>query len=190
MFTEFRKEDEIKEAIRVEIVKSPVISLRPLQRVLDEKGIHVGDLNYLSRLVKKVRGERLAVAHPKKLAMRMNERRQKHAVWTERLSKIAFWRPEYLTEGVMLPMPKDIIAALTSLWKMDESLFDAELAAGEFDKKLTDTMDAIRHAPISDQEANEIIAVYKKWGFKIPEPPKKIEEHGTATNTTSNGAGA
>lgn len=129
-----KNENEIVRAIREEIVVNPMISVSRLRYNLKDRGIsgyngNLLDPVYLGRLVRKIQKRAMSEAERTRIEDRLTNTRERFGVIIDRLMKIAFWKPEYIKEGVWPPDTKEIVKALDTIQKMDLALLQAEMDA-------------------------------------------------------------
>jgi len=183
-----RNENEIIRAVREEIVVNPMISVSGLRQNLKERGIMTYngnpiDPSYLGRLVRKIGRRAMKEADNIKIERRLSKTRERFSVMIDRLMKIAFWKPEYIKDGVFPPQTKDIVRALDTIQKMDLALLQAEMDAGIYKRHLgTLDVEAVRRQPIPNDVREAAWRVFKNYGIieengKLPKIENGNTEH-------------
>ena len=167
------KESDIKTAIRTAIAMEPMISSYRLQEVLREHGYRSSqggliDRHYVLKLVRKIRGEAIRDLSEEKIGERLAGVRERFNVAFERLFKIAFWKWDYLTEGLGQPSVGEQTYALSTILKMDLALLAAEMDAGLYKRTLGLVEHEIRNAPLSDEQKETIRTAFERWGMLKP----------------------
>jgi|GEM_PF-1501164 len=178
-----RNENEIVRAVREEIVINPMISISRLRFNLKDRGIMTFNGNpidpmYLGRLVRKISRKIAKESDQVQITERLNETRERFRVMTDRLMKIAYWRPEYIRDGIWPPETKDIVKALDTIQKMDLSLLQAEMDAGIYERHLGSLdVEVARRRPIPDDKREAVWQVFKNFGM-IPSDAMAPTENG------------
>jgi hypothetical protein len=180
------KENELKRAIRDEVIIDPLISLRRLQKSLYNRGFKTAsdtplDLDFISGLAKKIYREARAESDDSIIEERMTATRERFRMATERLFKIAFWNIEYLKEGIMMPKITEQIAAINALTRIDLALLQAEMDAGMFKRHLGTLELEQRSKPLDPEYRNLVMNALKAWGVK---PPQSLIQDGNSNNIT------
>lgn len=191
-----QKDAQIRNEVKKAIAHNPMITLRELQLVLYNLGYKSSygnflHIDYVSKIVHKVRGEGLRDVDESTIRARIAETRNRYNVATQRLSKIAHWQWEYLREGIPMPTPAEAIMAQKVIMEMDLKLLDAEMDAGIFKRNIGSIEVARRNVPIEDEKRLKIIEALKAWGFNLPQPttinlPTPIHVTTATNNTTGN----
>lgn len=173
-------EQQIRKEIRLIVAIEPTISMLALGQYLAKKGLkgYTGqpfDVTYLTRLTHKVAQESLVNVDRAKLKDRLAGMRERHAAAFDRLFKIAFWKWEYLDEGISKPEIKDQVKALETILKMDQALLQTEMDAGVFERKLgTLKVDHEHTMKVDDDEAEGVMRALRNYG--IVKPANIIEQ--------------
>jgi len=166
-----RNENEIIKAVREEIVMDPMISVSRLRKNLKERGITTYNGNsidpvYLARIVRKIARRAMQEADNTKIEHRLSKTRERFSVMIDRLMKIAFWRPEYIKDGIWPPQTKDIVRALDTVQKMDLALLQAEMDAGIFERRLgTLDIEVARKQSIPENAREVAWRTFQNWGI-------------------------
>jgi hypothetical protein len=176
-----RKENELMRALREEIVVNPMISLLHLQRNLQQRGFTAYSGNpldaiYLSKLIRKLNRQSIQESDNVQIGERLGKTRERFSVIIDRLMKIAFWKPEYLREGIWAPESKDIVKALDTIQKMDLSFLQAELDCGIYERHLGKLdINVARKQPIPDDKRAEIWVTLQNWGMILKDDNPQIK---------------
>lgn len=183
-----RNENEIIRAVREEIVVNPMISISRLRQNLKDRGIMTFNGNpidpmYLGRLVRKISRKIVRESDQVRIGERLNNTRERFRVMIDRLMKIAFWKAEYIRDGIWPPDNKDIVKALDTIQKMDLALLQAEMDAGVFERHLGSLdVEIARKMPIPDDKREAVWAVFKNFGM-IPKGDNPQIKDGGKNNT-------
>ena len=184
-----RNENEIIRAVREEIVVNPMISVSLLRQNLKERGIMTFNGNpidpvYLGRLVRKIQRKAMSESDRARISDRLNNTRERFSVMTDRLMKIAFWKPEYIKDGIWPPQTKDIVKALDTIQRMDLALLQAEMDSGVFERHLGSLdVNIARKRPIPDDKRDAIWQVFQNFGMIPKDDKPKIENGGKKDNS-------
>lgn len=179
-----RKENELMRAVREEIVVNPMISLLHLQRNLQQRGFTAYSGNpldaiYLSKLIRKLNRQSIQEADNVQIGERLSKTRERFSVMIDRLMKIAYWKPEYIRDGIWPPETKDIVKALDTIQKMDLSLLQAEMDSGIYERHLGKLdIEVARKQPIPENIRTAAWQVFKNWGIVPPEAEMPKMENG------------
>ena len=180
------KEANIKNQIRIERTKNPLISLRGLRVALAKKNFTTStggplDAVYISKLCKKIDAENLYQADHIQLNERLSATRERFQSSFIGLAKIAFWEWDYLEEGIQMPSPMERVAAFKTIMQMDLALLNAEMDAGVFQRHLGELgIKASDNIPV--ETLDEIAVTFKAQLRAGPEPVKFIDAVVTDTN--------
>ncbi|MCK4553874.1 hypothetical protein KAU19_02845 [Candidatus Parcubacteria bacterium] len=133
------KEIEIKRAIRDARVIDPLISINKIQKYLFKKGFKTAtdnplDINYLGKLIKKIRREAIVNIDMAKIQERMVELKEKHRIVYERLARIIYYNKEMSDLGIPPPTQKELLKALDLVIKWDTAVLDCEMSTGIFER--------------------------------------------------------
>lgn len=188
-----KNENKIIKAVREEIVIDPMISVARLRENLKERGITTYNGNaidpmYLGRLVRKISRRAAKEADNAKIGNRLAKTRERFSVMIERLLKIAFWKPEYIHEGIWPPQTNEIVKALDTVQKMDLALLQAEMDSGLYKRHLgTIDIEIARKQPIPDNAREAAWKTFKNWGI-VPQEAEtpKIQNGEKQRITTEN----
>lgn len=184
-----RNENEIIRAVREEIVVNPMISISRLRQNLKDRGIMTFNGNpidpmYLGRLVRKISRKIVRESDQVRIGERLNNTRERFRVMIDRLMKIAFWKAEYIRDGIWPPDNKDIVKALDTIQKMDLALLQAEMDAGVFERHLGSLdVEIARKMPIPDDKREAVWAVFKNFGMIPKNDNPQIKDGGKQHNT-------
>jgi hypothetical protein len=157
-------EERIRRIIRDSIAVDPLISLRSLQDVLQRRNFQIGDLNYISKLRKKVETEALANIDRSEINPRLAKTQERFRLIFGKLNQIAFW-PRDAEEKTMPPTYKDQIAALKALAQLDIALLSAEMDAGIFTRHIGLVEEQRRFVPLPPEQVDMIMGAFKAWGI-------------------------
>lgn len=183
-----RNENEIIRAVREEIVVNPMISISRLRQNLKDRGIMTFNGNpidpmYLGRLVRKISRKIVRESDQVRIGERLNNTRERFRVMIDRLMKIAFWKAEYIRDGIWPPDNKDIVKALDTIQKMDLALLQAEMDAGVFERHLGSLdVEIARRRPIPDDKREAVWQVFQNFGM-IPKGDNPQIKDGGKNNT-------
>lgn len=175
------REAEIKRAIRRELALDPLLSSRRLSSRLAADGFHRNDGSdldheYILKLIRKINSEAVYRIHNDQIDERMIAVRERFTAIFERLFKIAFWRWEYMQEGIFMPEPKDQIKAMENIMKYDIALVEAEMDAGIYKRNLGTLEIERRNAPLTPERKAAIELAMKNWGFLPDKKPDALSE--------------
>lgn len=175
-------EELIKTEIRIKLATEPLLTAYSLSRHLAKRGFTNAnggplDNEYIGRLIRKVNGEVLANIDRGKLKQRLALMRERHAAAFDRLFKIAYWRWEYLDEGIAMPEIKDQVKALEVIMKMDNVLLQTEMDAGIFERKLgTMKIENEHQLVVGDDAAEGIMRALRNYGIVKPTTTPELPE--------------
>lgn len=125
------------------------------------------DQTYVEKLMKKASKQASVAIDRAKVKERLALMRERFAATFDRLFKIAYWKWEYLSEGITMPEPKDVIKALETISKMDLALLQTEMDAGIYERKLGTL--TVNHVETMDpQQLHPIINAMRNYGFIMP----------------------
>lgn len=187
------KESEIKLAIRDALVLDPLISLRRLQKVLQEKRFTTAsgtplDKDYINRLIRKLTRENAEKVNRQEVAGRIAELKERYRLLYDKLLRIAFFDYEKIEPGAPIPKHKDQIAAINTIIKWDLAILQAEMDAGIFERKLGTLEVEKRSQPLNDEQKASILNALTRWGFidgeaREVKPINQINTDGSSIST-------
>lgn len=152
----------ITSEIKSLIARNPTITNTRLREELSKKG-HLLEIHYIGRLVKKVKEGAFHEVNRDVLKRRIARARMRFDEAVGELSKIGYWKWEFLSEGVMPPTASEKIMALVSIMKQDLALMEAEIAAGIYsDVDPVNIHEADwRSTPLDPEKREEIMRALK-----------------------------
>ncbi len=162
------KEARLRRVIRDTLAIDPIISLRSLQDVVEKKINHSIDLEYLSKLIKKVNGEIAVRADTEKVDVKIAQLRESNRMIREALLKIAYPQPQ------MMVKHSDQLRALELIAKIEHTQAKLEMDFGLFTRHLGQLDVDHRLHPIEDNTRANIITAFRVWNV-APPVPRKIE---------------
>ncbi len=133
----YSKEEEIAKCVRRAMIKDPMYTVTSIQRALTKDGyfgLHGGamDHRYVRKLIRKVQQHAQKYASRELEIERIAKTRERFALVSERLFKIAFWDFDSLQEMIPMPTVAEQISALKAIVELDLKIFEAEKIAGLF----------------------------------------------------------
>jgi len=130
------KEEFIIWRIRDAIALDPLVSMRKLQLVIQEKtGRYISD-KYLAKLMRKIRTKTIFESDRKQLNERLTEVRERYRVLSENLLRTIYWDWTSLEKcGIQKPTEKERQSAIKLLAQMELALFKMELDVGAFENQ-------------------------------------------------------
>lgn len=168
------REAEIRQAIRFVIATNPMISSRGIVRELLAMGYKTAsgeelDNEYVQKLARRLNVEGLRGVGTADLDQRIMEARERFDMIVSGLFRIAYWKWEYMQDGVSMPTPAERVMAFNALAKMDTTMMSLEMDAGIFKRNLG-TIE-VEHKTIDPELARPMIIALQNYG--IAEPEKK-----------------
>lgn len=186
------KEAAIRQEIRLAIATNPMISIGGLQKHLLERGYktaHGNELDevYLQKLIRKLDSEAMRGVDQADVNRRIMEVRQRFDAVLHGLFKIAYWKWEYLHEGVTMPTPAERVMALTAIARMDTTLLSAEMDAGIYKRKLG-TLEVEQTHTLDPALLSPIMLALRNYG--IVNSVIEQQPHDTTTRAITDPSGA
>lgn len=192
--TEYR----IKRAIRDILVIDPLISVQKLQDRLLDRGFKTAAGNplewrYVAKLVRKTTQEQNVNVDRQKVQERLADIKEQYRLLIEEAMRIAFYRPAQPGQtdpGIPMPTNKERLQAINTILKMNLAIFNAEMDAGIFERKLgTMDLNLMRSRPLNPEAERKIVEAFQRWGI-LPNEPQQVEvlsapQNNGATSTTS-----
>lgn len=164
------QEQALRRVIRDARAIDPLISLRKLRDVVEEKTGRPVAFDYVWRLNKKVDGEIKVRPNTEKIEERVAQMRENNRIVREGLLKIAYPGPNALP-----PKDSDKLRALELITKIDHSMAKIEMDFGIYTRKLGEI--EVKHShlhKIVDTRIDAITKAFENWGM-APPPMRKIE---------------
>ena len=158
-------EEKMTRVIRDAIVFDPLISLRSLRDALERKGIKIGSLEYISKLVWKLNRELSTNVDRQKLNERIAQIKERQRLVVDRLIRIAFYTDDLKKEGLPPPSYRDQISALNAIMKLDLAIINAEMDAGIFERHFGTLEIERRNKPIPKEVRERIRQAFINWGM-------------------------
>jgi hypothetical protein len=156
----------IRQAIRSEMAKDPLVTSRQLNANLDKLGYHISE-DYMLKLVRKVTNEIEYEADNTDLQARLISTRERVILIIDRLMKIAFWNFEYLELGIGMPDLDQQMNAMRMIIDMDLALLRAELVGGMYKRKQGDA-DEFRRLLVDPDTKSRISGALRAWKLTAP----------------------
>ena len=172
------QEEKIKKAIRDAVVIDPLISILKLRDVLFEKGYRSATdsplhWRYVAKLRSKLHRQAIENVTRQEVAGRVAEMKERSRLIYEQLVRIAFYTDDMRKEGMPSPTPGERIQALREMSKLDIAIFNVEMDAGIFDRRLGTLEIEKRNKPLSVEARELIKQAMINWGMipkELPEP--------------------
>lgn len=155
------KEAHLRRLVRDAIAIDPLISLRSLRDHMEVKIGKPIHIDYLNKLVKKVRGEVRVMPERENVAEQIGRIRETNRILREGALKIAYG-----------PLVKDAdrLRAMELIAKLDNSTAKLELDFGIFTRKLGEIDVNHNHThKIVDGRIEAITKAFENWGMAPPE---------------------
>ncbi len=124
--------ERYKKAINESFVKDPFMPLRDLQKYLEKKGVYISNLNYLSELRKEVTKDNAKNVKEETRYKKYSEYSESCRILRTELFKIAI--PGCLGGNDPETTPKEKIAAINELMKLDKNLVEVGFILGIFEE--------------------------------------------------------
>jgi hypothetical protein len=172
-------EHQLKLAIRDIVARNPLVSVAALQRDLAERGFKTNQGNtldwyYVAKVVRKLNREKALAVDTQKIGERLAITKERYRVIIEKLWRIIDWKPEYMEQGIAMPVTGEIVRAADTIIKLDLAILKAEMDAGIFDRKLgTVDLNIYRALPLDPEQATKIGEAFVRWGINLDLPQKK-----------------
>jgi hypothetical protein len=158
------KEEILRREIRLELGLNPLVSSRELQSTLERRLNHPVDRHYLLKLVHKVNLQVEYEGSNVELRGRVNQIRERTGAMIQRLLKIAFWKWEYLDDGIPLPSNIESIMAMQTIMKMDIAVLEAEKGNGLF-KRTSGETEGLRPMLVNPEVKSRIADAVRAWNL-------------------------
>lgn len=159
---------EVRRAIRDAYAIDPLITQRKVMQFVEKKIGRAISWDYLTRLLKKVKGDARPRFDKEKLEPRVQEMRETFRIARENLIQIAY--------GQTLPIPTqgERMTAWRTIGMLGKLLLDAEMDLGIFDRKLG-TLDVDhRLRPLEPENRDLIVKAFEMYHIEAP-VSRKIE---------------
>lgn len=187
------KEQKIKRAIRDVIALDPLISVDNLRQALAKKNFRTASgepltWHYIAKLVRKVNRETATEVSRQVTDERVAKIKERYRLAMDQLLKIAFYSKEMQEQGMPPPTYKERISAIREILKWDIAIFQAEMDAGVFERKLGTLEIERRSAPLPPELKAAIIGAMRQWGLPVPAgtlPAPKEHDEPKPTNTNT-----
>lgn len=163
-----QKEAVLRRTVRDAMALDPLISLRSLASVIEKKLNRHVDLEYISKLVKKVNGEIAVHADREKVEEKIAEMRERNRILIEELMRFA-----YPAIGRMV-MDKDRLKAIELIAKIQQTQAKLEMDFGLYARHLGHVDVDHRLKPLDEDTRSNVVRAFESWGLKPPEM-RKIE---------------
>lgn len=167
------REQKIRRAIRDVLALDPLISVDALREALVKKNFKTAagnplDWTYIAKLVRKVNREAVTEVSRQVTDERVAKIKERYRLAMDQLLKIAFYSKELQEQGMPPPTYKERISAIREILKWDIAIFQAEMDAGVFERKLGTLEVERRSAPLPPELKAAIIGAMQHWGLKMP----------------------
>lgn len=158
------KEEFLKNRVRDVIALNPLVSIRRMQEILENRtGRSISD-KYAAKLMHKVRRQAIIQSDRKKINERLSEIRERNRVLMEDLTRTIYWKPEFSKlYGLSFPSFKERLAAMKLLTQIESTLFRTELAAGVFEDRRAAIEEILRQKAIPIELQEKFIGVFRTW---------------------------
>lgn len=159
-----QKEEHIIKIIRTSIALNPLVSIRGMQKAVEEKiGRSISD-KYVSKLMHKIRRKAVVESDRTKLNERVAEVRELYNVLSENLIRTIYWNWESLELcGIDKPNEKERQSAIKSLAQMKLALLRIELDTGMFENKQLAISEMLQQGTLPSELHEQIIGVFRTW---------------------------
>ncbi len=163
-------EERIKGTVRNIIAVDPLVSIRKVQRIYEEKtGKSISD-KYVSKIMHKVRRQAVVESDRKKINERLAEVRETFRVMREDLTRYIYWKHEYQgIYGIQRPSLKDRMAAMKLLGHLELSLLRAERDCGIFEDKRGAVENMLEQGVLPTELREQVVGVFRTWKFSQKE---------------------
>ena len=162
-----QQEASLREMIRDVLALDPLITIRRLQTMVRHNTKRTISDKYLMRLLFKVRREIVIQSDRKKVADRLAEIRERHAVLRKQLLRIAYWNPVgSLDHGITRPRASEQVNAIKTIAQMDLALLKAELDVGIYEDRRLALEEMLREGLLPQELHEQVIGVFRTWKLR------------------------
>ena len=121
----------------------------------------------------KVRRQAIIESDRKKINERLAEVRERYRMLMDHLSRIIYWKYEFLKDyGIDYPTFKERLAAIKLLAQMESALFRTELAAGMYEDKQVAIEEMLQQGMLPTELREQVIGVFRTWKFQTGQPQR------------------
>jgi hypothetical protein len=154
------------------IALDPMVSIRKMQGIIEEKtGQSLSD-KYVSKLMHKIRRQAVVQSDRKQINERLAEVKERYRVLMEDLLRTIYWKGDYFTMyRADRPTFNQRLAAIRLLAQMELALFKAEIEVGMFENRKMAMEEMLREGLLPTELHEQIVGVFRTWKIR----PREVQ---------------